>query len=153
MLCRPDELPELVLQWGRSSSERMTGEFEETTLTDGKASMGPLFFRADDEREQRTSAAAFVASMGPLFFRADDQVAAQALVTEMEALQWGRSSSERMTSHATHNASRSSYLLQWGRSSSERMTVLFQRWVAHDRGELQWGRSSSERMTCAGEGN
>ncbi len=85
-----------MLQWGRSFSERRT------------ANRVVHRYRA------------IMASMGPLFFRAENTSSADTYYPE-GLLQWGRSFSERRTCPLS-GPDGLCYVLQWGRSFSERRT-------------------------------
>ncbi len=90
------------LQWGRSFSERRTVLISHRREPPADASMGPLFFRA--ENAYRLEARQFhqTASMGPLFFRAENSTGMSPMASSSAALQWGRSFSERRTRHGSH---------------------------------------------------
>ncbi len=60
------------LQWGRSFSERRTGSAAWSGVIPRGASMGPLFFRAENTSHQIPVGVQDGASMGPLFFRAEN---------------------------------------------------------------------------------
>ncbi len=65
---------------------------------DSRASMGPLFFRAENAAGPVLRAGFGVPSMGPLFFRAENKFHRQDSPVPAWPLQWGRSFSERRTS-------------------------------------------------------
>ncbi len=134
----------------------------------GRASMGPLFFRAENGTGLRGSSGEFGASMGPLFFRAENQwwVSERHLHHE---LQWGRSFSERRTFGLVHMRRgdcrfNGAALFQSGEHSSvmspslarsASMGPLFFRAENVPKlappkliAPLQWGRSFSERRTA-----
>ncbi len=85
------------LQWGRSFSERRTMAGSRPDHDDPDASMGPLFFRAENHVIAVLPQPGADASMGPLFFRAENR-GSVAGDGRCDALQWGRSFSERRTS-------------------------------------------------------
>ncbi len=58
--------------------------------------MGPLFFRAENNKIFRELGRQLLASMGPLFFRAENSVPWLTWCAA-PSLQWGRSFSERRT--------------------------------------------------------
>ncbi len=86
-----------------------------------RASMGPLFFRAENLAPVDTHGVGLDASMGPLFFRAENWSAPQSDTTAT-SLQWGRSFSERRTATSEAEVVTLYQKLQWGRSFSERRT-------------------------------
>ncbi len=142
---RVNSLLTVVLQWGRSCSERKTRYPVQRLEQMRRASMGPLLFRAEDCSPLGHVGQAVSASMGPLLFRAEDMAMA-APASSAARLQWGRSCSERKTGRETIDrltrlcasmgpllfraedvhtfapSSRASLQLQWGRSCSERKT-------------------------------
>ncbi len=85
-----------ALQWGRSFSERRTGSPAAWATEAARASMGPLFFRAENSSLMADASSA-------------------------QQLQWGRSFSERRTSPGCPPRLYHCKL-QWGRSFSERRT-------------------------------
>ncbi len=187
----PESRASKPLQWGRSFSERRTavgrvpgrrrpGFNGAALFQSGEpsascacwevtcASMGPLFFRAENPAAAAALAAAVrcfngaalfqsgertglgghrelvAASMGPLFFRAENLMGLP-VVPRTPALQWGRSFSERRTNPPRPSPA-PAITLQWGRSFSERRT-LARLLNLRLHFLLQWGRSFSERRT------
>ncbi len=109
------------LQWGRSFSERRTLFFRHLSPLPHVASMGPLFFRAENDypREPPTRCRRF---NGAALFQSGERGSRWRPPQCPNPLQWGRSFSERRT---------------WGSTGA----------TVADTGELQWGRSFSERRT------
>jgi hypothetical protein len=89
----------LRLQLGRSFSERRTSVGRGLSAVKVNASMGPLFFRAENQADGGIGRQDHVASMGPLFFRAENDPVERSIML-LPSLQWGRSFSERRTLHA-----------------------------------------------------
>ncbi len=181
------------LQWGRSFSERRTLWSSSSWSSKVQLQWGRSFSERRTPRRLRERRNRSGASMGPLFFRAENGIL-MVVAERHQGLQWGRSFSERRTSRRPsdcHEGSRSfngaalfqsgepsgwagggakASWLQWGRSFSERRTLrhplsvgnvrtasmgpLFFRaenftkmWNTRECDGLQWGRSFSERRT------
>ncbi len=158
-----------LLQWGRSFSERRTFEWR---LVNGRlivASMGPLFFRAENKSVDAGHEEISRASMGPLFFRAENN-SRRIPVSPTKSCFNGAALFQSGERYVDRSTGVGGLWLQWGRSFSERRTArkhlvrvatalasmgpLFfraenlesfpgRRW----RNKLQWGRSFSERRT------
>ncbi len=113
------------LQWGRSFSERRTGLPDCRDPDTHGASMGPLFFRAENPLRLAPLAGALLASMGPLFFRAENPLRlaplAGALLASMGPLFFRAENNPPVP--LRHELATP---LQWGRSFSERRTEVAQ---------------------------
>ncbi len=83
--------------------------------------MGPLFFRADDERINERKADHALASLGPFFFRRDDQIDAPKGYI-MPRASMGPLFFRADDGNVVDTDNYMTIQLQWGRSSSERMT-------------------------------
>ncbi len=160
-----------ALQWGRSFSERRTRRQQLGRGQHLAASMGPLFFRAENLRASAQSGARWssfngaalfqsgeprppaqhsratipVASMGPLFFRAEN-VYRPGWDHPERVLQWGRSFSERRTPCA-HAIVRNAVDCFNGAALFQSGEPNADIDATDAMQELQWGRSFSERRT------
>ncbi len=111
------------LQWGRSFSERRTGDVAILGPLSTPASMGPLFFRAENAQMLVQSGFPEDASMGPLFFRAENLYTAPKNTPKRTASMgplFFRAENAPFRSPPLHCVR---IKLQWGRSFSERRTI------------------------------
>ncbi len=139
-----EAVEQITLQWGRSFSERRTLRIGRGHL-DSLASMGPLFFRAENyPPAEGTREMILYASMGPLFFRAEN--ASEHGLNPRTLGFNGAALFQSGELNAVADAAVKRITLQWGRSFSERRTGQIEVIDATGRG-LQWGRSFSERRT------
>ncbi len=135
----PRQVGHLALQWGRSFSERRTLPTQHhSPRLRSTASMGPLFFRAENGHRWEVGPPNDSASMGPLFFRAENVDLWPIATFSPTPLQWGRSFSERRTRPLARGHARGQSL-QWGRSFSERRTHATDRRAGWDKAGASMG--------------
>ncbi len=132
------------LQWGRSFSERRTRTSSRPS-GQRRCFNGAALFQSGERIEIQGAELQSRASMGPLFFRAENTTGSPCRMPA-HRLQWGRSFSERRTLLSTVGAC-CPLRLQWGRSFSERRTAVSPAGIRRMDATLQWGRSFSERRT------
>ncbi len=95
--CAPMEFPQCgeSLQWGRSFSERRTGTIPRAIVA-RRCFNGAALFQSGEPVNRNPASMGPNASMGPLFFRAENLISGTTTNGEV-MLQWGRSFSERRT--------------------------------------------------------
>ncbi len=86
-----------TLQWGRSFSERRTLRGRSAPTPGRTRFNGAALFQSGEPCTSPGSGIAIPASMGPLFFRAENHATQEGPESEDDQLQWGRSFSERRT--------------------------------------------------------
>ncbi len=135
-----------MLQWGRSFSERRTRTTPTGTDAGPGASMGPLFFRAENLPRSTPPPPPARGFNGAALFQSGEPPQCSRESPQSLRLQWGRSFSERRTAWRSGLSTPAARCFNGAALFQSGEQVPLTR-TPHAPPQLQWGRSFSERRT------